>query len=114
MALTQRFFAARFTMTLNPTLEIAVTMAGVSSLTTLPYVLYRFPQARVTKPIIIHLVGYAMLSPLVWIGMSGSLAITCAYIGILPPDPSALIYSAIASILPAMALTDSTLDSPDS
>jgi len=100
-------------MTLNPAIEIAITMAGVSSLMTLPYVLYKFPSARMTKPIIIHLITYAMLSPLVWIGMSGLLAIICAYTGILPPDPSTLITSALASILPAMALTDSTLDSPN-
>jgi hypothetical protein len=99
-------------MHLNPSIEIALALGSISILTTFPYVLYRFPSARVTKPLIIHLLAYAMLTPLTWIGMTGSLALTGAWFGFLPPDPSALIYSAIASILPASALTAGSLNPP--
>lgn len=56
-----------------------------------------------------HLTAFGLLAPLTWVGMTVITATAGAYIGFLPARISAMLYAAIATALPAAALSASTI-----
>ena len=59
------------------------------------------------------LLGFGILTPLLWIGMTALTGCAGAYAGLLPPDLSALFYAAAICFFPATSLAASVINDAD-